>query len=364
MQGRQRCPRSLAQRAGEEGVEGVLDRGRNGRRGLEDEPHHRKEDDWPPDAREHDRVDPVGPGMPCSGFSGLGPIHRVLDPTEAFLGAVEFVAVAVPVAAGVGVVRARRRLGRPGDLGHAFGEGRQAGASARVDGHDRDAEGAFEAAGVHRDAAPSRDVDHGQRHDDALGVLTQLGDDVEAAGQVRRIGGDDDDVWPGGRVGVEQDRAGELLIRRDRVEGVGAGEVHQLVGHRSSVRLPPAAGHLDGGPRPVAHRQPRSGEGVEQRRLANVGGTREGDDERARGGLGGGRGMAGGGGCGGHCSPGLKPGVAHVSPRPSASDRGCWTSTSGLSARVRAHAGRRRWPDRPRGADRRLREPARAQGCA
>ena len=108
--------------------------------------------------------------MPCGGFSGRGPIPRFLHPTDAFLGAVELVGVAVPVSVGVGVVRARRRLGRTGDLGYPLGEGRQAGASARVDGHDRDAEGAFEAVGVHPDAPSSRDVDHGEGNDDALGL--------------------------------------------------------------------------------------------------------------------------------------------------------------------------------------------------
>ncbi len=175
--------------------------------------------------------------------------------------------------------------GDAGAAGHGAGDGRahviDSGPAARVDGDDGHAQRPLHGSGVDVQALCRGDVDLGQHHDEPVGMLGDLGEQVQAAGRGGRVDRDDHQIRAFAFGAVDQHLAGELLVGTHRVEGVGAGEIDDVVG--DVVGLPCAAADFHGGAGPVAHLRLRAGQGVEQRRLSGVGGTDQTDHRGARG---------------------------------------------------------------------------------
>ena len=269
----------VGDRAGDQRFQSILQGCGDDGGDLEDNPHHPQEQQRSGEGVEGDAVDAVRPGDAGPAVRGGGGDDAVDEGEAGLVGGV-----------GVGVSPGRvpgfrARPDDAGAAGHGAGDGRahviDSGPAARVDGDDGHAQRPLHGSGVDVQALCRGDVDLGQHHDEPVGMLGDLGEQVQAAGRGGRVDRDDHQIRAFAFGAVDQHLAGELLVGTHRVEGVGAGEIDDVVG--DVVGLPCAAADFHGGAGPVAHLRLRAGEGVEQRRLSGVGGTDQTDHRGARG---------------------------------------------------------------------------------
>jgi hypothetical protein len=283
----QACAGPVGDGPGEQGIEPVLQRRCDGGRDLEDEPHDAEEDQRPRHRMRGDPVDLVRAAHPLLTGAGGASGDRVGDPGEPLVLALQV------VGRGGQVARLRHCLGerfadRPGEVVESD-------AVTRIHHDDRAAEPLGEGEAVDLDARLAGQVGHGQRDDDAARGFAQLGHEVERTRQVGGIHGHDRDVWTLGGGRIEEQCSGEFLVRAERVQAVGTGKVDQRelrrgVGRAAAVAVltladlvarleaPGTPADVDGGAGPVPGDGAQSGEAVEQRRLADVGGSGERDD--------------------------------------------------------------------------------------
>jgi hypothetical protein len=323
----------LAQPAGQEVLavtEQVHQRPGPGEDGLEDQRHHRQEQDRAPDAVRQDAVQPIRPGdgplgrpldaaggdlaNPGIPAAGLDRRHRAAGGRQAGARLAHLLLRGRAVAGGQALLRpathvqqqpphqeqrhvaegavqsahlalegrgkGRRLHGRCGlgGGGDDLAQTVQADALVRLDGHHRDAHLPRQAVGVYGDALCLRHVEHVEGQDDGHAQFEDLGGQVEVALEVGGVRDGHDDVGPDlALLLAEDDVNGHHLVGAARRQAVGARQVDQ-------VESPSGAGHVpllgfDGDAGVVADVLPQAGQGVEESRLAGVGVADQGGGE-------------------------------------------------------------------------------------
>ncbi len=225
--------RESRDRAAEQPVERILQRGRDRRGQLEHRPHEDEEGDRSQDRRQGHRVEPVGPAH----ATGIGADHRrghhAVDPCEALVRAGHL----------VGAERGGQRTGHGCGQRrvHSGQQCRAVTAMPRVHQHDRHAGRLCQRLGVDAQAVPLGDVAHRQGEHEPLVGLAQLAHEVQRARQPSGVGDHDDELWP--------------LVRRRRRRAAPASGPRQAKAGRG-CRPPGGRRRRSGGRRPRAGRGP------------------------------------------------------------------------------------------------------------
>ena len=152
-----------------------------------------------------------------------------------------------------------------------------AGAFARDHRDDGHAEPFAQRHQINDEAVFLRDVHHVQRDDDGDAEFEHLRGDVEVAVQVGRIHDGDDHIRARNTGdATEQEVARDGFIGRTHLQRIAAGEIDEF--HRLAVAAEKLAGlFFDRHAGVIPHFLPQAGEGVENRALARVGISRDGD---------------------------------------------------------------------------------------